>query len=337
MDQEALRTYESSSSQSRHGFHAQKAFKGLLHFRQVFAIRNLCFTDSESNGIRNSKESRGTDNEDLNLKVLDSSGTEWLNSWKANFSALGISHLRSPMFFHPCPRDRDGLLAYAQETGLVDDCIEIPNCVGKSMSKHRRKKKFAKGQGIGTSVGGILEIDERDRKDYYNPSADIFHDYCDEVVRRYRLEGMIEQAQVTSIDFGAAEGIGVDNDEVRGRNVFKIMLGSGVTKLAKVVVLAVGAGGIPNMPRRLSEAEIQGACHSTQLPRQSFFPANVKRKILEGKPTSIVVVGGGLTAAQIANKCLEDGVSRVFMLLRSTVKREPPTSDDKDSQLTGPQ
>lgn len=199
------------------------------------------------------------------------------------------------------------------------------------MSKHRRKKKIAKGQGVETPVGGILEIDERDRKDYHNPSADIFHEYCDEVVDRYCLADLIEQAQMTSIDFGVAEGFDIHNEEVRGRNVFKIMLSTGITKFARIVVLAIGAGGGPNMPRSLSEAEQEGACHSTRLPMQIFLSANVRQKIFERKTTNIVVVGGGLTAAQIANKCLEDSVARVFMLLRSTIKRKPLISEDKRS------
>ena len=95
------------------------------------------------------------------------------------------------MFFHPCPRDRDGLLAFAQENGRCGECVEIENCVGKSMSKHRRKKKVAQGLEIGTvrgNKGAALEIDERDRKDYFTPSAEVFGDYCSDVVGRYGLE-----------------------------------------------------------------------------------------------------------------------------------------------------
>lgn len=156
------------------------------------------------------------------------------------------------MFFHPCPRDRDGLLAFARETGRCDDCVEIANCVGKFMSKHRRKKKAVKGYGIGSSNKAVLEIDERDRKDYFTPSADI-RDYCQEVAQRYSLENVVEQAQVSSIDFG-------DHDEFEehgdpGTKVFKVTTIGGTIKFAKVLVLAIGAGGKPAMPRQLSAAE----------------------------------------------------------------------------------
>ena len=257
-------------------------------------------------------------NQRLDIKVVDSSGCDWLDSWTKNFAALGISHLRSPMFFHPCPRDRDGLLAFARESGRCDDCVEIANCVGKSMSKHRRKKKTGKGYSIGSSNKAILEIDERDRKDYFTPSAEIFQDYCQEVVQRYSLGDLVEQTQVSSIDFGYHDEFEEYGDP--GTKVFKVTTTSGTIKFAKVVVLAIGAGGKPAMPRQLSAVESEGACHSTQLPKQMFPPKNLKQKILARVPTAVVIVGGGLTSAQIANQCIENGVRRVFLVMRGPLK-----------------
>ena len=108
-------------------------------------------------GRNNSATISSGQKREIDILVLDSSGRDWLSGWKQNFAALEISHLRSPMFFHPSPHDRDGLLAYAYETGRYGDCIEIANCVQKSMSKHRRKKKVAKGQVVGSIevIGGM--------------------------------------------------------------------------------------------------------------------------------------------------------------------------------------
>ncbi|KAL8995230.1 MAG: hypothetical protein Q9169_004994, partial [Polycauliona sp. 2 TL-2023] len=174
----------------------------------------------------------------LDIKVLDSSGPTWLQNWTSNFSALGISHLRSPMFFHPCPRDRDGLLAFAQETGRCGECVEIANCVGKEMSKHRRKKKMAKGEGGGVGVAskkGVLEIDERDRKDYYTPSAEVFCDYCWDVVGRYGLEGLVEEAKVASIDFGSwDQEVDLHDEADPTKKLFKVTTTGGDIKFAKV-------------------------------------------------------------------------------------------------------
>ena len=262
-------------------------------------------------------------NQKADIKVVDSSGGDWLNSWAKNFAALGISHLRSPMFFHPCPRDRDGLLAFARETGRCDDCVEIANCVGKSMSKHRRKKKTAKGYSVGSSNKAVLEIDERDRKDYFTPSAEIFHDYCQEVVQRYSLENLIEQTHVSSIDFGYHDEFEEHGDP--GTKVFRVATTGGTIKFAKVVVLAIGAGGKPAMPRQLSVAEREGACHSTQLTKQTLLPKSLNKKILARVPTAVLIIGGGLTSAQIANQCIENGVGRVFLVMRGPLKCMPLT------------
>ena len=298
----------------------------------------ISYTAMTSTDIENRNDD--TSAHRLDIKVLDSSGPNWLHSWITNFAALGISHLRSPMFFHPCPRDRDGLLAFAQETGRCDECVEIANCVGKSMSKHRRKKRVAKGQGVGggsaAKYGPVLEIDERDRKDYYTPSAEVFCDYCRDVVERYGLEDSVEEAKVASIDCGTYdEEIGLHHEDDPAARLFKVMTADGDIRFAKVVVLAIGAGGKPNMPRQLSAAEKEGACHSTQLPKQRFLAPRVVQKIGKRVPTTVMVVGGGLTAAQIANQCIENGVSRVFMVMRSGLKRTSPVKEiSKDQERT---
>lgn len=78
------------------------------------------------------------------ILVLDESGTDWMSHWNKLFNVLKIEHLRSPMFFHLDPRDRDGLLAFAYEHGRQNDTVEIPGCVGREISKHKRKQRTAK-------------------------------------------------------------------------------------------------------------------------------------------------------------------------------------------------
>lgn len=77
----------------------------------------------------------------LDIKVLDADGDTWMNAWNEKFESLNISHLRSPMFFHPDPRDRDGLLAFAFMNKKENELKEIQGVVGKELSKHHRKKK----------------------------------------------------------------------------------------------------------------------------------------------------------------------------------------------------
>jgi hypothetical protein len=72
--------------------------------------------------------------------VLDSTGHRWMERWNRSFRMLEIEQLRSPMFFHVDPGDRDGLLAYTCETGRESELWEISGCVGHELSKHKRKK-----------------------------------------------------------------------------------------------------------------------------------------------------------------------------------------------------
>ena len=183
---------------------------------------------------------------------------------------------------------------------------------------------MSKGQSVGSSNKGILEIDERDRKDYFTPSAEIFHDYCQDVVGRYALEGLVEQAQVVSIDFGVPDNADMQIGRDLGMRLFEVLTQGGTIKYAKVVVLAIGSGGHPIMPRQLSAAEREGACHSTHLLKQAFLAENLTQKIKARVPTAVVIVGGGLTGAQIASKCIESGVGRVFMVMRSGLKCKSP-------------
>lgn len=73
--------------------------------------------------------------------VLDAHSNQWMSAWKERFKYLQIEHLRSPLFFHPDPRDRDGLLGYSHFHDRAGELHEIHNVVGRELSKHRTKKK----------------------------------------------------------------------------------------------------------------------------------------------------------------------------------------------------
>lgn len=81
------------------------------------------------------------------MLVLDSSSDQWMAKWNALFKKFEISHLRSPMFFHTDPSDRDALLAFAHEQGRMDELQEIAGVVGEEVSKHKRKKASRKSSG----------------------------------------------------------------------------------------------------------------------------------------------------------------------------------------------
>ncbi|KAG9563906.1 FAD binding domain-containing protein, partial [Aureobasidium melanogenum] len=137
--------------------------------------------------------------------VLDGTDKDWMSRWNHLFKTFEISHLRSPMFFHPDPQDRDGLLSFTYEHERNKELVEIPECVGKEISKHKKKQRLkCKTHGARPAV----TIDERDRKDYFTPSCSLFHDYCECVIDRYGLRNnLIQQERVEDINFGFVSGI----------------------------------------------------------------------------------------------------------------------------------
>ncbi|OJJ51526.1 hypothetical protein ASPZODRAFT_409623 [Penicilliopsis zonata CBS 506.65] len=238
--------------------------------------------------------------------VLDSTGTSWMQRWKTAFATLEIAQLRSPMFFHIDPADRDGMLAYTRETGREEDLWEIRGCVGRELSKHRRKKRDHRSG----------DIDERDRKDYYSPSTSLFDAYCSSIVRRYSLDspGQILHAEVSDITYSLHPELDEEKE------LFCITGSTGETFYARSVVLAVGAGtgGAKIFPFPLSEQERKAACHSLEIT--SFPPAGLRGKISRREETTILVVGGGLSSAQIVDMAIKKGVSRVHLLIRGDLK-----------------
>lgn len=96
-------------------------------------------TGDEKTGSRTHLRDRGP-----SMLVLDSSSDQWMAKWNALFKKFEISHLRSPMFFHTDPSDRDALLAFAHENDRMDEVEEVAGCVGKEVSKHKRKNKTSR-------------------------------------------------------------------------------------------------------------------------------------------------------------------------------------------------
>lgn len=89
--------------------------------------------------------------------VLDGTDKDWMTRWNQLFKTFEISHLRSPMFFHPDPQDRDGMLSYTYEKGRDKELVEIPECVGKEISKHKKKQRL-KSKNNGSVACAVTRV-----------------------------------------------------------------------------------------------------------------------------------------------------------------------------------
>lgn len=86
---------------------------------------------------------------------------------------------------------------------------------------------------------------------------------------------------------------------------------------AKIVVLAVG-GNPPTIPYPLTPAETEGATHAMHI--KTCPPAYMREKMARKERTNVLVVGGGLTSAQIADLAARRGVSKVWLIMRGPLK-----------------
>ena len=180
------------------------------------------------------------------------------------------------------------------------------------------------------------QVDERDRQDYFAPSAQLFKRHCNAIVDRYDLQHVIRKAAVIDIDFGAVEHCGAEN------SVFTLSTTSGVL-LAKTVVLAGGSfwpnpspvvyPGVPvdstiHVSRGEDICNLPNTCHSNDIIQ--FPDIETAQKMLENKSTSVLVIGGGLTGAQLADLAVRRGIRNVVLLTRSPMKSTAASTTESD-------
>lgn len=160
-----------------------------------------------------------------------------------------------------------------------------------------------------------VDINQRDEWDYYTPSQSLFCDHCDCVAKRYHLDkGLVHREEVRDIQYGI-----VDDIPARGK-LFTVMTDKTI-RYAKAVILAVGPANAPVLPSIPSlsfpgqhagadddddrpPAPMPQACHSMQIPSHQFPHPLVRRRLQAGREANLLVVGGGLTSAQLADLAL---------------------------------
>lgn len=148
-------------------------------------------------------------------------------------------------------------------------------------------------------------VDERDRNDYFVPSTPLFSAHCDCLIDRYSLRrDVVQHEEVQDIRYGYVDNV------CRDEPVFTIRTDK-TTRYARVAVLAVGPANAPTIPGPID----QGSHAITHAMKIRTFPSpSVKEKIASKKVTNILVVGGGLTSAQLADLAIRRGVSKVWLI-----------------------
>lgn len=153
----------------------------------------------------------------------------------------------------------------------------------------------------------MVEVDERDRKDYFNPSSACFSDFCEKCIQRYGLqEHTIRQERVEDIDFDPY------------RKLFKVSTTHGQHS-ARAVVMAV-RGGVPVIPPPFPSELPETASHAMWLEDSTVLSSQLQAKIRAQKYTTALVIGAGLTSAQVADCLVRKGVRQVHLVMRGPWK-----------------
>ncbi|KPM34597.1 hypothetical protein AK830_g11972 [Neonectria ditissima] len=268
--------------------------------------------------VKSGKISNGqTARPEYKMMVLDATEGSWMGRWNKLFRMYGITHLRSPMLWHVDPQDRDALLSHAYSNEREDELVEIRNCVGKEVSKHFAKKRNSAGRrACGGKQEARIAINLRERNDYYTPSTALFNDHCEKVADRYHLGAeSIRKESVEHIDYGIVKGISIDDEKL-----FTVTSNQ-VRRYARTVVLAVGpanAAKIPQIPSMPAAESMPQACHSMHIER--FPDPVVLERIKARRATNVLVVGGGLTSAQLSDLAIRRGVTKVWHVMRGPLR-----------------
>jgi lysine/ornithine N-monooxygenase len=150
----------------------------------------------------------------------------------------------------------------------------------------------------------IRNFNNRDREQFFTPSKELFSDFCQSLVDRHGLDELIEKGRVRDV-IPLKQG---------SETIFRIeYVYQGVVKVvfSKRVVLAVGNSNNPKIPDWISTENMNelNVFHSMDLIKDGFVESlNPKDKIL--------VVGGGLTSAQLARKATVEGYQKVCFMLK---------------------
>ncbi|MEL4895749.1 FAD/NAD(P)-binding protein [Crocosphaera sp. Alani8] len=131
---------------------------------------------------------------------------------------------------------------------------------------------------------------------YDRPGTKLFNDFCDEVIRRWKLTDKVYPAKVIEI---------LPVTSAWGPR-FQLLLDTGETILSRRVVLATGSGKIqcPDWVEEInSYYPSDRLCHSQEV--------NLNKLNLTGE--RILIVGGGLTSGHLAKGAIKLGATVMLM------------------------
>ncbi|KXS18743.1 hypothetical protein M427DRAFT_198653 [Gonapodya prolifera JEL478] len=290
------------------------------------------------------------------ILVIDRYGA-WMHRWDACFSAYQISHLRSPMFFHMDPADIDSLRAFAHAQGRCNELHDMTHIVDEGCSRSGCARSGNRG---GAKSGRRpTNFNQRDREQFHSPSTRLFADFCASLVDRYNLYDMVVRGVCTGVDVVPSSSSSAPRFRVTYQCTESSCTHT-VTLFAKSVVAAVGNNNMSRVPDFVRSIQGQypasRICHASEFVDQcldggdseeaaatestrpeSFADPGPDMASATATPNhdttaalahpspptltrTLLIVGGGLTSAQMVDVALARGFTSVALILRSSIK-----------------
>ncbi|KAI8850740.1 hypothetical protein BC829DRAFT_488626 [Chytridium lagenaria] len=264
------------------------------------------------------------------VMVLDACGG-WMEKWNSAFKAYEISHLRSPLFFHPDPFHPDSLRTFAESEGRKSELLDITHVVDTGCKKCKRK---ASETAINSSPQALNSFATFASHSWIAPDAsstanpqDLDSDSDDDVAD--------PSAQPPTHIFAVTYAIA----SLPTSNCLTTTIGSStertITVYARKVVTALGNTNIPSIPQWASQVLQEDSAvkqerlkHALDLLKNGKIdiPGDVAAKIKNKKkdrPVRLLVVGGGLTSAQLADVGVKRKFDEVVLISRSKLRTMP--------------
>ncbi|KAK4121282.1 hypothetical protein N657DRAFT_692358 [Parathielavia appendiculata] len=134
---------------------------------------------------------------------------------------------------------KNGLLSGAHELGRERELIEIKGCVGKEVSMHVKKMR---GKFTLNKSDSRIAINERGRKDHFNPTQALLSGHSSHFISRYNLNtGLVHKERVLDISCTPVHGLFSPDDN---ESLSTVHTNKG-TPHAHIIILAVGLGNRP--------------------------------------------------------------------------------------------
>ena len=229
-------------------------------------------------------------------------GSHFCDDWNTRFEALKIEHLRSPAFAHPKAYEPVALLNFAVSQGREHELLNVPD----QASSARHASAMDENEGSLPALFG-------------QPTQALFRDFC------ASLEAGLPHQWVRGRAVQVCKDPGTGKFRVRYTNG-----GASGWVAADAVVLATGPTGKLNIPAPFAPFVDSGCVtHTAEFVRNGKTVASMVSQIAgDTGRTRLLVIGGGLTAAQAALAAAGAGSRVVLRSRRPLMTRKYDLSKD---------